>query len=118
GFVGDIACCCWVKLLAVLPFAMAIERLPGQASGSLRMTEQRLPSRSTMADHIRLGLNKPPFASGEFTTVASLACKVFTTFGAMAHSSSARAGAENARLMAAAIKDCLIKTSPFDNYLR
>src|SRR5262245_62103918 len=82
-----------LKLLAVAALAMAMDRLPGHASGSLLTTEQRTPFRSTIADHIRLGLNKPPLASGSFTTPASCACTFLTMPGGMPQ--SAIAGAES-----------------------
>src|SRR5258708_5450694 len=83
---------------------MAMDRLPGHASGSLRTTEQRMPCRSTTADHIRLGLNKPPLASARFTTVASFACRFFTMPSGMLQSSSARAGVESSSPAAAMIR--------------
>jgi hypothetical protein len=44
-------------LLAVL--ALAMHRLPGHGSRSVRATEQRMPCRSTTADRILLGFSKP-----------------------------------------------------------
>src|SRR5271156_1242076 len=98
---------------------MAIERLPGQASGSLRITEQRTPCRSTTADHIRFGENKPPFPSEDCTTVASLACKLLTVELGMLQPFPwlfwvwARTGVENNNSPAeVAIKQCLICRVP------
>src|ERR1700732_3083052 len=88
---------------------MAMDRLPGHASGSLRTTEQRTPCRSTTADHIRLGLNKPPLASGRFTTVASFACKLLTTASGMLQSSSARAGVKSSNPTAMEIRGLFIE---------
>src|ERR1700710_472368 len=57
-----------LKPFAVLALAIAIARLPGQAS-PVKVTEQSVPTRSTTADHMRLGENNPPLWSGRFTTV-------------------------------------------------
>src|SRR6058998_1545816 len=62
GWVGayrlavDSASALLLKSLAVSAFAIAMARLPGQASplvAFVLMTEQRRPCRSTTADHIR-----------------------------------------------------------------
>src|ERR1700704_3208078 len=87
---------------------MAMDRLPGHASGSLRTTEQRPPCGSTIADHNRLGLNKPPLAPGSFTTTASCACRFLTTPSWMLQPPSAIAADETIRPAATVI-------SPFFN---
>ena len=56
----DIASLSLLNPLAVKAFAIAIARLPGQAS-PVFMTEQSVPDLSTTADHIRFGLKRPPF---------------------------------------------------------
>src|SRR5580658_4159404 len=94
---------------------MAMERLPGQALSMLEMTEQSTPFRSTTADHILFGWNKPPLPSDSFTTVASLFCRLVTVFAGMLQvPSCARAteGAENSSPTADAIKHSLIGVSP------
>src|ERR1700731_4870276 len=107
-----------LKLLAVAAFAMAMDRLPGHASGSLRITEHRTPCRSTIADHIRLGLNKPPLAPGSFTTTASCACRFLTTPSGMLQPSSAIAGKESIRPAAAVISPLSTKLSRMIYLLR
>src|SRR5579862_9129290 len=57
-----------LNALAVVALAIAMARLPGQASPVL-ITEHSTPARSTMADHIRLGENRPPLFCS--TTVAN-----------------------------------------------
>src|ERR1700722_3589146 len=64
---------------------MAIDRLPGHASGELAITEQSFPVRSTIADHISFGLKSPPLFS--VTTLASLACNAVTVAVGIAQAS-------------------------------
>src|SRR5262245_42426877 len=115
----DSASLLLLKLLAVAALAMAMDRLPGHASASLRTTEQRTPCRSTMADHIRLGLNKPPWASGNLTTAASCACTFFAMpSGMLQPSSPASAGIESSKPAAMAVRffvkaDAYIISLPF-----
>src|SRR2546430_14796887 len=71
-----------LKSLAVLAFAIAMARLPGQASPTT-ITEQSRPCRSTTADHIRLGRKMPPLSNG--TTAASWLWTPLTTVDERLH---------------------------------
>src|SRR6266403_6256453 len=71
-----------LKSLAVLAFAIAMARLPGQAS-PITITEQSRPCRSTTADHIRFGWKIPPLFN--WTTTASWLCTVATTLDERLH---------------------------------
>ena len=73
------------RSFAVLALAMAIERLPGQASPML-ITEHNFPWRSTTADHIRFGEKMPPLF--RWTTAVSCACKWLTVAAGMAQVSA------------------------------
>ncbi len=71
-----------LKSLAVEALAMAMARLPGQASPALA-SEQSTPARSTTADHMRLGLKMPPLFI--CTTICSSRCTLMTTDCGRAH---------------------------------
>src|ERR1700681_3223110 len=107
-----------LKLLAVAALAMAMDRLAGHAAGSPRIAEQRTPCRSTIADHIRLGLNKPPLAPGSLTTTASCACRFLTTPSWMLQPPSAIAADESTRPAAVVISPFNMTLCPMIYLLR
>src|SRR5450631_219603 len=104
-----------LKSLAVPAFAMAIARLPGHGSLPLLITEQRLPLRSTIADHMRFGLKMPPLWSGRLMTVLSFACNALTVAAGMPHSLShalASVGSAKSRAKAGTNSDFFMVISP------
>src|SRR3954447_25358885 len=105
-----------LKSFAVEALAIAIARLPGHASGLLLTIEQRRPCRSTIADHIRFGVNSPPLPVE--TTTPSCVWIVFTKDGCKAHltsrpSSSARAGNAGAATKPKAIPTIALRSIVF-----